>query len=111
MKFSQAINFLQNRLLAMNYINEGSDDKLFEAHREWGMRFMKLYPQYTSWDNPKDMERPLVIGYVSPDYITHSVSYFIEAPLFFHDYTNYKVIVYSGVVKVWLFLSCTSVTT
>ncbi|ONK57128.1 uncharacterized protein A4U43_C10F16900 [Asparagus officinalis] len=83
----------------MNYINEGSDDKLFEAHREWGMRFMKLYPQYTSWDNPKDMERPLVIGYVSPDYITHSVSYFIEAPLFFHDYTNYKVIVYSGVVK------------
>ncbi|XP_020243489.1 probable UDP-N-acetylglucosamine--peptide N-acetylglucosaminyltransferase SPINDLY [Asparagus officinalis] len=99
MKFSQAINFLQNRLLAMNYINEGSDDKLFEAHREWGMRFMKLYPQYTSWDNPKDMERPLVIGYVSPDYITHSVSYFIEAPLFFHDYTNYKVIVYSGVVK------------
>lgn len=24
---------LQNRLLAMNYINEGHDDKLFEAHR------------------------------------------------------------------------------
>lgn len=89
----------QNRLLAMNYINEGSDNKLFEAHREWGMRFMKLYPQYTSWDNPKDLERPLVIGYVSPDYFTHSVSYFIEAPLYFHDYSNYKVVVYSGVVK------------
>lgn len=24
---------LQNRLLAMNYINEGTDDKLYEAHR------------------------------------------------------------------------------
>ncbi|KAJ6791412.1 putative UDP-N-acetylglucosamine--peptide N-acetylglucosaminyltransferase SPINDLY [Iris pallida] len=89
----------QNRLLAMNYINEGSSDKLFEAHREWGMRFMKLYPQYTSWDNPKDMDRPLVVGYVSPDYFTHSVSYFIEAPLIYHDYKNYKVVVYSGVVK------------
>ncbi|XP_077235700.1 tetratricopeptide repeat (TPR)-like superfamily protein [Tasmannia lanceolata] len=89
----------QNRLLAMNYINEGSDDKLFEAHREWGRRFMKLYPQYTSWENPKERDRPLVIGYVSPDYFTHSVSYFIEAPLSYHDYANYKVVVYSAVVK------------
>lgn len=89
----------QNRLLAMNYINEGSDDKLFEAHRDWGRRFMKLYPQYTIWDNPKVMERTLIIGYVSPDYFTHSVSYFIEAPLSYHDYTNYKVVVYSAVVK------------
>lgn len=89
----------QNRLLAMNYINEGSDDKLFEAHRDWGRRFMKLYEQYTSWENPKDPERPLVIGYVSPDYFTHSVSYFIEVPLIYHDYANYKVVVYSAVVK------------
>ncbi|XP_075512961.1 putative UDP-N-acetylglucosamine--peptide N-acetylglucosaminyltransferase SPINDLY isoform X1 [Primulina tabacum] len=89
----------QNRLLAMNYINESSDDKLYEAHRDWGMRFMRLFPQYTSWDNPKDPERPIVIGYVSPDYFTHSVSYFIEAPLIYHDYVNYKVVVYSAVVK------------
>ncbi|XVE75927.1 hypothetical protein DITRI_Ditri12bG0130900 [Diplodiscus trichospermus] len=89
----------QNRLLAMNYINEGDDDKLFEAHRDWGRRFMRLYPQYDSWDNLKDPERPLVIGYISPDYFTHSVSYFIEAPLIYHDYGNYKVVVYSAVVK------------
>ncbi|KAL5710544.1 hypothetical protein ACHQM5_021092 [Ranunculus cassubicifolius] len=89
----------QNRLLAMNYINEGKDDKLFEAHRDWGQRFMRLFSQYTSWDNPKDPERPLVIAYVSPDYFTHSVSYFIEAPLVYHDYGKYKVVVYSGVVK------------
>ncbi|KAL2250806.1 probable UDP-N-acetylglucosamine--peptide N-acetylglucosaminyltransferase SPINDLY [Sesamum indicum] len=89
----------QNRLLAMNYINEGTDDKLYEAHRDWGRRFMRLFPQYTSWDNIKDPERPLVIGYVSPDYFTHSVSYFIEAPLIYHDYANYKVVVYSAVVK------------
>ncbi|KAL2345253.1 hypothetical protein Fmac_006538 [Flemingia macrophylla] len=89
----------QNRLLAMNYIEEGHDDTLFEVHRNWGRRFMKLYPQYTSWDNSKDPERPLVIGYVSPDYFTHSVSYFIEAPLVYHDSSKFKVIVYSAVVK------------
>lgn len=71
------------------------------ACRDWGRRFMKLYPQYTSWDNLKVPDRPLVIGYVSPDYFTHSVSYFIEAPLAHHDYTNYKVVVYSAVVKVF----------
>ncbi|CAI9097680.1 OLC1v1034149C1 [Oldenlandia corymbosa var. corymbosa] len=89
----------QNRLLAMNYINEGTDDVLYEAHREWGRRFMRLYPQYSSWDNPKDPERQLIIGYVSPDYFTHSVSYFIEAPLIYHDFANFKVVVYSAVVK------------
>ncbi|KAE8671657.1 putative UDP-N-acetylglucosamine--peptide N-acetylglucosaminyltransferase SPINDLY [Hibiscus syriacus] len=88
----------QNRLLAMNYINEG-DDKLFDTHRDWGRRFMRLYLQYNSWDNPKYPERPLVIGYISPDYFTHSVSYFIEAPLIYHDYGNYQVVVYSAVVK------------
>ena len=61
---------------------------------------MKLYPQDTSWDNSKIADRPLIIGYVSPDYFTHSVSYFIETPLTHHDYTNCKVVVYSGVVKV-----------
>ncbi|GMP84294.1 hypothetical protein CsSME_00037874 [Camellia sinensis var. sinensis] len=67
--------------------------------RDWGKRFMRLYPQCSSWNNPKDPKRPLVIGYVSPDYFTHSVSYFIEAPLVYHDYANYKVVVYSAVVK------------
>lgn len=68
--------------------------------RNWGRRFMRLYPRHTSWGNSKDPDRPLVIGYVSPDYFTHSVSYFIEAPLVYHDYSNFKVIVYSAVVKV-----------
>jgi hypothetical protein len=31
------------------------------------------------------LNRPLVVGYVSPDLFTHSVSYFAEAPLAHHD--------------------------
>ncbi|CAN1772276.1 Probable UDP-N-acetylglucosamine--peptide N-acetylglucosaminyltransferase SPINDLY [Linum perenne] len=71
---------MQNRLLAMNYIHEGRDDDLYETHRDWGRRFLRLYPQYTSWDNPKEPERPL-------------------APLVYHDYSKFKVVVYSAVVK------------
>ncbi|KAL3695350.1 hypothetical protein R1sor_009426 [Riccia sorocarpa] len=89
----------QNRLLAMNYIHEGEDDKLYIAHRDWGKRFNRLYPEYSAWNNPKERHRPLTIGYVSPDFFTHSVSYFIEAPLIHHDYTKYRVVAYSAVVK------------
>jgi predicted O-linked N-acetylglucosamine transferase (SPINDLY family) len=91
---------LQNRLLAINYINDGGDDELYIAHRLWGKRFNCLFPKFMSWENSKKMDRPLVIGYISPDFFTHSVSYFIEAPLVHHDYTNYQIVVYSAVVKV-----------
>jgi len=70
------------------------------SFRKWGWRFMKQFQQYKIWDNPKDKDRPLVIGYISPDYFTHSVSYFIGAPLWYHNYELYKVVVYSAVVKV-----------
>ncbi len=68
--------------------------------RLWGKRFNCLFPKFMSWENSKKMDRPLVIGYISPDFFTHSVSYFIEAPLVHHDYTNYQIVVYSAVVKV-----------
>jgi predicted O-linked N-acetylglucosamine transferase (SPINDLY family) len=68
--------------------------------REWGKQFSKLYPEFTSWSNTKHPDRTLVIGYISPDYFTHSVSYFVEAPLLYHDYSKYRVVVYSAVVKV-----------
>nr|GEY25456.1 hypothetical protein [Tanacetum cinerariifolium] len=30
-----------------------------ECPRDWGLRFMRLYSQYTSWDNSREPERPL----------------------------------------------------
>lgn len=38
--------------------------------------------------------RPLIVGYVSPDLHTHSVSYFAEAPLSHHDPLRVRTIVY-----------------
>ena len=39
------------------------------------------------------------VGYVSPDMFTHSVSYFAEAPLGFHNPARVKLFVYSCVGK------------
>ena len=41
--------------------------------------------------------RQLTVGYVSPDFVTHSVSYFIQAPLQCHDRDRFRVICYSAV--------------
>ena len=40
--------------------------------------------------------RRLVVGYVSPDMYTHSVSYFAHAPLSSHDPSRVRVVVYSA---------------
>lgn len=57
-----------------------------DAHRDWGLSFQRLYPRLPSPTDPHDLRtnRPLVVGYISPDLFTHSVSYFAEAPLTHH---------------------------
>lgn len=72
----------QNRLLALNYIYEDTA----AAHEDWGAQFQKLFqPLPPDFDARfADLERPLLVGYVSPDLFTHSVSYFAEAPLSHH---------------------------
>ena len=42
-------------------------------------------PALAAEDVDTDPDRPLVVGYVSPDLFTHSVSYFAEAPLALHN--------------------------
>jgi len=58
---------------------------------------MKLYKPFTSWKVDLETKRPLRIGYLSGDYFTHSVSYFIEAPLKFADRKNVINVCYSNV--------------
>lgn len=45
---------------------------------------------------PPPRSRRLVVGYVSPDMYTHSVSYFAAAPLRHHDPARVRLIVYSA---------------
>ena len=59
---------------------------------EWGARFQKqvqaTWPDAVCQDHgshDRQPDRPLVVGYVSCDLFTHSVSYFAEAPLTHHS--------------------------
>ncbi|KAL3139709.1 hypothetical protein ABBQ38_004018 [Trebouxia sp. C0009 RCD-2024] len=121
----------QNRLLALNYIYDGADPMVCEAHAAWGdhfqQQFMPLPPlQHADRlaDSAADLatssadgtpaevaaavagdslaadsacasSAPLVVGYISPDLFTHSVSYFAEAPLRHHHSSRVKHVVYN----------------
>jgi predicted O-linked N-acetylglucosamine transferase (SPINDLY family) len=101
-------NAAQNRLLALNYSHEADAASVGAAHREWGEAAMRSLlaaaattgaalahsmgtnqnqepevDQDCYFSAPLSAARPLRVGFVSPDFFTHSVSYFIEAPLRF----------------------------
>ena len=84
-------NATQNYLLGLNYVQPGESEEVCAAHLAWGERFRetvgKPLPE-REFDPETDpgagaavgSRRRLVVGYVSPDLYTHSVSYFASAP-------------------------------
>ena len=108
-------NAAHNKLLALNYLD--ARPQHYEEHVSWGNAFAKQAaaecgylsdrPGRALWAVPKPRaplsfnnavtaDRPLVVGYISPDFFTHSVSYFIEAALANHDPAKVKVVCYSS---------------
>jgi predicted O-linked N-acetylglucosamine transferase (SPINDLY family) len=70
------------RIMFRNYDPAASPVALFEDHRAFGMRFRgHLPPLAGPAGSEPDPERRLRIGYLSPDFRTHSVAYFL-APIF-----------------------------
>ena len=65
---------LSNKLFALSYYNDQSAKTLYVEHLEWEKRFAKKYqgnwPQHF---NSRDPERPLRVGFVSPDLGAHAV--------------------------------------
>lgn len=90
----------QNRLLSLNYVHPGESELVCCAHAAWGQRFEQLHsqdllPPLSPRDIDRDPNRPLIVGYISPDLFVHSVSYFAEAPLSLHKPQRVRHIVYS----------------
>ncbi|KAI3432719.1 hypothetical protein D9Q98_004262 [Chlorella vulgaris] len=92
----------QNLLLGLNYVHPGESRLVCGAHEQWGLGFQALHPPLpplTPSAVDRTPSRPLIVGYLSPDFFTHSVSYFAEAPLAHHDGRRVKHVAYSCVPK------------
>jgi predicted O-linked N-acetylglucosamine transferase (SPINDLY family) len=70
-------------------------EAVFEAHREFDARYASaLKAQWPRHTNPRDADRRLRIGYVSPDLRRHSVAFFFEPVLAHHDRERFDIHAY-----------------
>jgi protein O-GlcNAc transferase len=84
-----------NLLLALNYTPAISAEALFRAHRAWDAQCAAQYfPPSVHYPLDLSPNRRLRVGYISPDFCTHSVSFFAEPLLQAHDRQTVEVFCY-----------------
>ena len=84
-----------NLLLTLNYLPDVSVEELFAEHRAFGAQFdpdAGALPRFESVD--RRPERPLRVGYLSPDFRTHVVAFFFEPVLAAHDPKRVETVCY-----------------
>jgi predicted O-linked N-acetylglucosamine transferase (SPINDLY family) len=89
-----------NLVYFQNFRDDVDPRRLFEAHLEWGRRHAD--PLGTRPARPvhgEDSERLLRVGYISPDFRKHSVSYFFAPVLECHDRERFEVFCYADVAQ------------
>jgi predicted O-linked N-acetylglucosamine transferase (SPINDLY family) len=85
------------RLRCFNFDPKWSPAEICAAHREWAAaRADKFRPERENHANTREPERPLRVGYMSPDFRVHSVAYFFQAVLGAHDREAFHAICYAN---------------
>eukprot|EP01119_Soliformovum_irregulare_P023651 TRINITY_DN8305_c0_g1_i2.p1 TRINITY_DN8305_c0_g1~~TRINITY_DN8305_c0_g1_i2.p1 ORF type:complete len:788 (-),score=168.81 TRINITY_DN8305_c0_g1_i2:37-2400(-) len=91
-------NAAQNFLLATNYsLNPEIVKNSFDYHKKWGTQMEAFFPKIQTHLFKLKFPKKLRIGYISPDFFTHSVSYFSEAILKHHNPDQFRIYCYSNV--------------
>ncbi len=92
--------FYSNYAFSTLYAPDVDNAEVLEIHREYGRRFATDEPVLSQPHlNPREPERKLRIGYLSPDFRAHSVAYFFEALLEKHDRAKFEIALYSDTTR------------
>ncbi|HEX8324703.1 MAG TPA: tetratricopeptide repeat protein [Tepidisphaeraceae bacterium] len=94
-RFPKTVVARSNFLLHLNGDPETPPAEIAAEHAEWGRLHAPV--RAVTHDNDRDPDRPLRVGYVSPDFREHSVAFFIEPIIAHHDRKRVKVICYDNV--------------
>jgi predicted O-linked N-acetylglucosamine transferase (SPINDLY family) len=87
-------------IFTLNYSAQATTQKIFSESRRWGeVHAAPLAARARPHANDPDPGRRLRVGYVSPDFREHSVSYFLEPLLAAHDRRAVEVICYAEVAE------------
>ncbi|MGA3068122.1 MAG: tetratricopeptide repeat protein [Tepidisphaeraceae bacterium] len=85
-----------NRLAALHYLPEAEPAAIYHEHVDWNQKHAQpLGYEIRPHENDHDPDRRLRIGYVSPDFREHSVSFFVETLLANHDPNQVEVFAYA----------------
>ncbi len=86
-----------NFLFYLHFLPNLDTQILFEEHKRWGQRHAPVMLARTSHKNKPDPQRSLRIGYLSPDFDMHPVTYFFESLLDGHDHRVVELYGYGNV--------------
>jgi protein O-GlcNAc transferase len=91
----------QSEFVNMQRLDDVDGRSLYEAQKAWGDRVIARVGSRTrqSFANTREPERRLRIGFVSPDFRRHAVSYFFEPLLVHHDRAAFDVFCYAEVAQ------------
>jgi len=97
---SAAYAVSSGRLVSLHYRSDLSAEEIFAEHRRWGnAQIARPHQTSAPFPNSPDPDRPLRIGYVSPDFRQHSVIHFLEPLLAHHDRSTIEVTCYAEVAE------------
>jgi protein O-GlcNAc transferase len=89
-----------NYIYALNFLPDHTPRKIFDAHLEWADRHAKpLGVDRRFADRDISPDRPLRVGYVSPNFRNHAATYFFESTLASHDNARFRTFCYSDVLQ------------
>jgi protein O-GlcNAc transferase len=83
-------NYASDYLFALSHDAATPPREVFEAHVAWGQS-ARTSSRRQNHANPKQSERRLRIGYVSPDFRRHVVAAYIEPVLRAHDPASFEI--------------------
>ncbi len=88
-----------DQLLSMHYDPKYTPRALFDEARKWWQQYGKFLTPANPFKKHVTRERKLRIGYLSPDFRIHSVSFFFLPLLVAHDRTAFEIFCYSDVKR------------
>lgn len=86
-------------LFTLNYDDRKSPADVFEEYKKHANKLRKGKKALSHAKRGKIENRRIRIGYSSPDFYTHVVSFFIEPILRNHDKTRFQLFAYANVVQ------------
>jgi FkbM family methyltransferase len=95
----QARDAYSNLLLVSNYLHSTKADEIFEESKKWAKIQAPTTLALKNHDNSLEPHRKLRIGYISPDFKDHSVTFYFESLLNGHDRNKFEIYGYGNVGK------------